>query len=512
VGVTAPHPNRWRAFALLGTAFFMTVLDAAIANVALPTIGRELEFSQENLQWVVTAYAIMYGGFLLLGGRAADLLGRRSVFMGGLALFTAASLACGLAGSETTLIVFRAIQGLGAAITAPAALSIVTTIFPEGRERNAALGIWGALAGMGAAVGLLVGGLLTRYAGWEWIFFVNVPIGALVLALTRLVVPESRLESVRRRYDPYGAVLISGCLILLVYAISTAPEVGWAAARTILLLAVAAVLLAAFLAVESRIDQPLMRLGIFRIRTVAAANTVGLLVGAVVFSLFFLLTLYVQLVLGWSPLETGLAFLVIAVMGIAAAVLTESLIPRVGPKVVMATGMCCLGLGILWFTQIEVDGSFAAGLLPGMIVAGAGITLSFIPVSITALSGVSERESGLASGLIETNQSIGGALGLAVASSIFATRAEGLISEGEAPAQALTSGFSLAFWVVAFVAFAGAAAPLVLLRGTRVEVRPQVSARTATSPFTVNRNTTSSLTTALLTGEAGRDEPRPQPG
>jgi EmrB/QacA subfamily drug resistance transporter len=514
--VPEPHPHRWRAFALVGTAFFMTVLDATITNVALPTIGEELEFSPENLQWVVTAYAIMYGGFLLLGGRSADLLGRRRMFMVGVTVFTGASLVCGLSNSDTMLIVARAVQGLGAAITAPAALSIVTTLFPEGKERNAALGIWGALAGMGSAVGLLAGGLLTEYAGWEWIFFVNVPIGLAVLAITRALVPESRLAGARRRYDALGAVLITSALILLVYAISKAPEVGWGTARTIGLLVAAGVLLAAFLLRESRIEDPLMPLGIFRIRTVAGANSVGLLVGAAIFSLFVLSTLYLQQVLGWSPLKTGLVFLINAAASIAGAMLTEVLIPRIGPKNVMAIGMAFVGAGLLCFTQIDVDGGFWFPILPGLILSGLGVTLSFIPVSITALSGVAERESGLASGLIETNQSMGGAIGLAIATSIFATHVASKLENVSVPTseqvgQALTEGFATAYWVAAFIAFAGVAAALILLRGVPIETRAAPEKRTATSPYAVNRNATATLTMAFLTGEEGAEDAQPRP-
>ena len=503
----APHPHRWRAFALCGTAFFMTVLDATITNVALPTIGRELEFSPDNLQWVVSAYAIMYGGFLLLGGRAADLLGRRVVFMSGLALFTAASLVCGLSNSDVMLIIARAAQGLGAAITAPAALSIVTTIFPEGKERNTALGIWGGLAGIGSAVGLIAGGLLTEYAGWEWIFFVNVPIGVAVLALTRAIVPESRLEGARRRYDALGAVLITGALIVLVYSISKAPDVGWVTFRTIGMLVVAGALLAAFLLRETRIEDPLVPLRIFKIRTVAGANSVGLLVGASIYSLFVLSTIYLQQVLGWSPLKTGLVFLINAAASIAGAGLTEALVPRIGPKNVMAIGMSLVGLGLLCFTQVDPDGGFLFPILPALILSGLGVTLSFIPVSITALSGVSERESGLASGLIETNQSMGGALGLAIATSIFVGHANSALGDVAVPtpdqiATALTDGFAIAYLVAALIAFAGVAAALILLRGVRIETGDAEVRRSATSPYSINRNTTASLTTAMLTGEA----------
>ena len=305
-------PHRWRILAVVATAFFMTILDVSIVNVALPSIARDLDFSQENLQWVITAYAIAFGGFLLLGGRAADLLGRRRVFMVGVALFTIASLVCGLAQNDEMLIVSRSVQGIGGAIISPAALSIVMTSFEEGADRNKALGVWGALGGSGAAVGVLLGGVLTEYLSWRWIFFVNVPVGALVLALTPRIVPESRREGAERRYDALGAVLVSSGLALLVYAISEAPKVGWASARTILVLIAAAGLLIGFLVNERRIHDPLMPFHIFRVRTVAGANGVGALLGAVIFANFFLLTLYVQQILSFSAMKTGLTFLATA--------------------------------------------------------------------------------------------------------------------------------------------------------------------------------------------------------
>src|SRR5882757_2085677 len=300
--------RRWRAFAVLAVSFFMTVADLAIVNVALPTIGRKLHFSETSLQWVVTGYALTFGGFLLLGGRAADLLGRRRILMAGLAVFTAASLGCGLATTEGFLIAMRFLQGLGAAIVLPAALSIVMNMFPEGAERNKALGVWGAIGASGAAVGVMAGGLLTRYAGWQYIFFLNVPIGAAALALAPRVVPESRLATERRRYDPFGAVTVTGGLLLLVYAISKAPQDGWASGRTISLLAVAAALVGAFLAIETRVESPLLPLRIFRLRTVAGANAVGLLLGGSFFAFIFVGTLYMQQVLGFSALKTGLAW------------------------------------------------------------------------------------------------------------------------------------------------------------------------------------------------------------
>src|SRR6058998_222234 len=421
------NPHRWRILAVVATAFFMTILDVSIVNVALPSIGRSLDFSRENLQWVITAYAIAFGGFLLLGGRAADLLGRRRIFMIGVGLFTIASLVCGLAQSEGMLIVARAVQGLGGAIITPAALSIVMTSFEEGADRNKALGIWGALGGSGAAVGVLAGGVLTKYLGWEWIFFVNVPVGALVLVLTPRIVPESRREGAERSYDALGAVLVSCGLALRVYTISRAPDVGWATTRTILLLIASGALLVAFLVNERRIHDPLMPFHIFRVRTVAGANAVGALLGAVLFANFFLLTLYVQNVLGYSALKTGVTFVATAGTAVVAAGVAQALTTKVGPKPVIAVGLALLTAGMLWYSQIPVHGRFVSDLLPGYLMVGVGIAFAFVPVSIAALAGVVEREAGLASGLINTSQQIGGAIGTAVASTIFATHFKALL-------------------------------------------------------------------------------------
>ena len=470
VGAVAPDPRRWRVLALVGAAFFMTILDVAIVNVALPSIARDLEFSRDNLQWVITAYAIVFGGFLLLGGRAADLLGRRSVFMVGVTLFTLASLACGLASEDWMLIVARAVQGLGAAIISPAALSIVMTSFEEGPERNKALGVWGALGGSGAAVGVLLGGILTRYLGWEWIFLVNVPVGAVVVALSVPMIRETRVAAAERRYDPFGAVTITAALVILVYAISEAPDVGWGAARTIVLLAVSAALVAAFVAIELRSRAPLVPLGIFRVRTLLGANVVAIMLAGAMFAMFFLLTLYVQQVLDYSALEAGLTFLATAGTAVLSAGIAQALVTRVGVKPVMAVGLGLLAAANLWYTQISVDGTFQVDLLPGYIAAGIGIAFSFIPVSVAALAGIGEREAGLASGLINTSQQIGGAIGVAVASTIFTSHFESLLRGGEPPPAALTGGFQWAFWVVLGIAAAGLLAVFTLIRREEIPV------------------------------------------
>jgi EmrB/QacA subfamily drug resistance transporter len=441
----------------------MTVLDVSIVNVALPSIGEALNFSRENLQWVISAYAITFGGFLLLAGRAADLLGRRRVFMVGVALFTLASLVCGLANSEAVLIGARTVQGLGAAIVSPAALSIITTLFVEGAERNKALGIWGAVGGSGAAVGVLAGGILTKYLGWEWIFFVNVPVGIAVLALTVALVTESRVETARRRYDALGAFTVTSGLALLVFTISKAPDVGWGS-RTIGLLILSVALLAAFLVIEMRVEQPLMPLRIFRVRTVTGANIVGLILGGVVFANFFLLTLYVQQVLGFSALKAGLTFLATAGTAVISAGVAQALVTKVGVKPILATGLVLMTGGMLWYTQISVDGSYATDLLPGYIAIGIGLAFSFVPVTIAALAGVAEHEAGLGSGLINTSQQIGGAIGVAVASTIATSHFTTLVSSGTAQPSALTQGFQWAFWFLAALSALGIAATLVFVR------------------------------------------------
>jgi len=439
--------HRWRAFAVLAVAYFMTIIDLTIVNVALPTIGRDLHFSESDLQWVVTAYGLTFGGFLLLGGRMADLLGRKRIFLVGLTLFTVASLVCGLAGNIGVLIAARAVQGIGAAIISPAALSIVMNMFAEGAERNKALGLWGGIGAAGATVGLITGGLLTRYVGWEYIFFLNLPIGIAALLLAPRIVPESRLEGVRRRFDPLGAITVTSGLLLLVYALSKAPEVGWGAARTVTLLAVSAASLLAFLLVETRVEAPLMPLRIFRLRTVAAANAVGLLLGGSFFAFIFIGTLYMQQVLGYSALQTGVAWLAASLTSVALAGLSQLLVTRVSAGRVMALGMALVGGGALWATQVPVGGHFWSALAGPFFVAGAGTAFAFIPVSIAGLAGVSEREAGLASGLLNTSQQLGGAIGVALASTVAATHFNTLTGDGKTVNAALTGGFQWAFWV-----------------------------------------------------------------
>ena len=458
-------PNRWKALAIVCAAFFMTVLDVSIVNVALPSIGESLHFSRDNLQWVITAYAITFGGFLLLGGRAADLLGRRRVFLVGVTLFTIASFLCGLAWSEGVLVGARALQGLGAAIISPAALSIITTTFDEGPERNKALGIWGAIGGSGAAVGVLAGGVLTKYLGWEWIFFVNVPVGVLAFSLAPRFVRESRTDR-ESTQDVAGAVTVTAGLALLVYAVSKAPDHGWGSGWTLSRLAVAALLLAAFLVVESRAKDPLMPFRIFRVSTVAGANAAGLLLGAVVFANFFILTLYVQQVLGWSALKTGITFIATAGTAVLWAGLAQALVTKVGPKIVMLVGFAAMTAGMAWYTQIPMHASYWSDLLPGYLLVGFALPFSFIPVSIAALAGVEQHEAGLASGLINTAQQVGGAIGVAVTSSVSLSHFNHLVAQHGPRSfpSSFTAGSQWAFWVCVGIGVASFLAGLALVR------------------------------------------------
>jgi EmrB/QacA subfamily drug resistance transporter len=469
--------HRWRAFSLLAVAYFMTAVDMLIVNVALPTIGRKLHFAQADLQWVVTAYALTFGGFLLLGGRAADLLGRRRVFTAGLALFTAASLACALATSGIFLIIMRGVQGMGAAMVLPAALSIVMNMFTEGAERNKALGLWGAIGASGATVGVLAGGVLTRYAGWPYIFYLNVVVGGAALLLTRRVVPESRLRSARRRYDPLGAIAVTAALVIMVYAISQAPTVGWTAPRTVALIALSAALLAAFVVIEARAQAPLLPLRLFRLSTLAGSNAVGFLLGAGFYGYIFIGTLYMQQVLGYSALNTGLAWLTVGVTGVVLAGPAQVLVTRASVKLVMAAGLTLTGAGILWATQAPAHGGFWANLAGPLFLTGA-VTWIFIPVSIGALVGVTERDAGVASGLIDSSQQLGGAIGIAVASTVAATRTRDLHTQGHTIAGALTGGFHTALWVCGLTALA--AVPIAFLLIRRIDITQTTTAQATT--------------------------------
>ena len=461
--------RRWRAFSLLAVAYFMTAVDLLIVNVALPTIGVKLHFAESDLQWVVTAYALTFGGFLLLGGRAADLLGRRRMFMAGLALFTAASLACALATSGTFLIIMRGVQGLGAAMVLPAALSIVMNMFPEGAERNKALGLWGAIGASGATVGVLAGGALTRYAGWPYIFYLNVAVGGAALLLARRVVPESRL---RRRAPPLRPARR--------HHRDRRPGDRWSTRSRrrrpsggpppgpLALLAAAAALLAAFLVIEARAEAPLLPLRLFRLKTLAGSNAVGFLLGASFYGYIFIGTLYMQQVLGYSAMKTGLAWLAVGLTGVVLAGPAQMLVTRASAKLVMAAGMALTGAGILWATQVPAHGSFWANLAGPFFLTGA-VTWVFIPVSIGALAGVTERDAGVASGLIDSSQQLGGAIGIAVASTVAAARSRALLGQGHAVAAALTGGFHWAFWVCGLLGLAAVPVALLLVRRTVTE-------------------------------------------
>jgi EmrB/QacA subfamily drug resistance transporter len=469
--VTSPR-LKWLALALLAAVQFMVVLDIAIVNVALPSIQTDLEFSQANLQWVISAYALVFGGFLLLGGRTADILGRRRVFMIGLIAFTIGSLLCGLAWSETSLIGARAIQGLGAATISPAALAILMTTFAEGRERNIALGVWGAVGGFGAAAGVLLGGVLTDALSWEWIFFVNIPVGIAALALTPLLLNESRDTRVRS-FDAPGAVLVTGGLTTLVLAITQGSDWGWSSGRTIGVFAAAAALLVGFVLWENRAKEPLMRFGILRTKTVLGANVAGFILGTALFSMFLMLTLYMQQVLGYSAMKTGVAYLAVAGTSIIWANVAAALVSKVGVRPLIAGGMAILTVGLVLFSQVSVGGSYAANLLPGFLIIALGMALCFVPISIAALAGVSQAEAGIASGLINTSQQIGGAVGIALLSTIAISRTEDEVASGAAVPEALTSGFQLAFWVGAGIALAGVLAALTLIRQEEIEVAPE---------------------------------------
>jgi EmrB/QacA subfamily drug resistance transporter len=460
--------HKWLALALLATVQFMVVLDIAIVNVALPSIQLDLGFSQENLQWVISAYALLFGGFLLLGGRAADLLGRRRLFVAGLVVFTVASLLSGLAWSDEVLILTRAMQGLGAAIITPAALSILMTTFSEGRERNAALGVWGAVGAFGAVAGVLLGGVLTDWLSWEWIFYINIPVGLAALALTPLLLTESRDAHVKS-FDVPGAVLVTGGLITLVYAITQANDYGWSSVETIGLFVAAGALLAAFVGWESRVSEPLMPFSIFRTKTVTAANIAGLILGTVTFSMFLMLTLYMQQVLGYSPMRTGVAYLAVAGTAIVWSAVAAQLVNRVGVKPTIAAGMTLLTVGLLFFTQVSVGGSYAGDLLPGFLIIAAGLGFSFVPISIAALAGVQPSEAGLASGLFNTSQQIGGALGIAALSTIATTKTSDGVAAGTPLPKALTDGFEAAFIWGGVVAAIGILVALVLVRRADLE-------------------------------------------
>ncbi|MGH3070859.1 MAG: MFS transporter [Gaiellaceae bacterium] len=473
-----PDPRRWWALALLCGAFFMVILDAAIVIVALPSIETDLGFSAQGLQWVLSAYALTFAGLLLLGGRAADLLGRRRVFMVGLAFFTVASLLCGLAWSDDALIAARAFQGLGAAVMTPSALSIITTTFEEGSERNKALGIWGALGGIGGTAAWLVGGPLVDGLGWEWIFFINVPIGLAALALSPLLLRESRGSTARRTYDLGGALTITGALVLLVYGVVEAPETGWGDPQTLLLFAGSAALLAAFALIESRHSAPLVPLRILRSRTLVGANAVMLLFSTVGFGLPFIMTLYAQQVLGYSAVKFGLSSLPLPLGAVVGSILGQAIVLKVGFRPVATVGLALAGASSLLLTQVSATGSYFDDIFFGLLIIGPGIGLVFVTVSIAAFAGVAEHESGLASGLSNTAFQIGAALGVAIVSTVAISRTDDVFATSTAadPAFALTEGFRSAFMACAVLAGIGLAVALLLLGKPRSSAEEEVDA------------------------------------
>jgi EmrB/QacA subfamily drug resistance transporter len=462
--------NANAVLAIVAVAQFMVILDASIVNVALPTIRRDVGFSEQSLSWILNAYTLIFGGFLLLGGRAADRLGRRRLFMAGIGLFAAASLVCGVSQSEGELLVARGFQGLGGAMVSPAALSIILTTFAEGPERNRALAVWGAIAGAGGAVGLLLGGALVQLLSWRWVFFVNVPIGAVVLALAPRIVPESRAESVAKGgYDIGGAVTITLGTMSLVFTLIKADSWGWTSGRTIAGFVVAAALSAAFLFIERRHDDPLVPLRIFSNRSLSAADATLLVVVAALFGMFFFLTLYLQQVLGFSALKTGVAYLPLSLTLIASSGVASRFVDRFGPKPILVAGLLISTGGFVVLNTVTGHGDYASHVVPAMIILGVGMGMSFVPVTIAGTSGVAPQDSGLASGLLNTTQQVGGSLGLAILSSIATSRTTSALQTGSALPAALTHGFKGAFIVAAGLCAMGAAFTIVLLPGRQRE-------------------------------------------
>ena len=470
--------RKWWALALLCAVQFMVVLDVAIVNVALPSIQVDLGFSSENLQWIISAYALVFGGFLLLGGRLADILGRRQVFMAGLVIFTIGSLLCGLAWSDESLIGARALQGLGAATITPSALSILTTTFAEGRERNIALGAWGAVGGFGAAAGVLLGGILTDLLSWEWIFFVNIPVGIAGLVLAPILLSESK-DAHGQSHDIPGAVLVTGGLSLLVLGITQGQQWGWGSVATVGVFVASAVMLGAFALWEQRQEHPLVPFSIFRLQTLTAANVAGFIMGTAMFSMFLMLTLYMQQVLDFSPLKTGVGYLAVAGTAVIWANVAAVAVNRVGVKPALILGMSLLTAGLLYFTQVSVDGSYWADLFPGFLILGIAIPFVFVPVTIAALAGTKPQEAGLASGLINTTQQIGGAVGIALLSTIAVSTTEDALGTGAAAPVALTDGFVNAFWAGAAIAFVGVLVSIFMVRGRDLAPQESVAAQPA---------------------------------
>jgi EmrB/QacA subfamily drug resistance transporter len=476
--------NPWLVLVIACMAQFMVVLDASVVNIALPSVQRGLHFSASNLQWIVNGYTLIFGGFLLLGGRAADLIGRKRLFVAGVVLFSCASLLNGFAQTSGMLIAGRALQGLGGALVSPAALSIVTTTFSDGEQRTKALGVWSAIAASGAAVGLLVGGVLTDLASWRWVFFVNVPVGIVTVALAVRYVMESRVEVAHRSFDIAGAIAVTGGLVVLVYTIVKAQAFGWGSARTLGLGAVAIVLLVSFVAIERRSRAPLMRLGIFRIRALAVADTVLLLVASGMFGMFFFASLYVQEILGYSPLRAGLAFLPVTAGIMIGAGLAQPLIRRFGVRNVSVAGITIATAGMLVMTQLPVHGSYVGNLLVGLLPMSLGMGLTFVPITLLGTSGVRGEDAGLASGLFNTAQQVGGSLGLAILSTLAATQTTSLLHAHRSSAiAARVSGYHVAFLGAAIMLAGGAVLLAFALRRRHIkEVELAIAATGGAAP------------------------------
>lgn len=476
--------NRWLVLVIACMAQFMVVLDATVVNVALPSIQRGLHFSPANLQWVVNSYTLIFGGFLLLGGRAADILGRKRLFVAGIAVFSIASLINGLAQSSSMLVVGRGLQGLGGALVSPAALAIITTTFTDQQERTRALGVWAAIAAGGGAVGLLMGGLLTDLASWRWVFFVNVPVGIITFAMAMRYVAESRIRTAQRSFDLAGAVTVTAGLVLLVYTIVETQSYGWGSPRTLGLGAVALALLAGFYAIERRSPAPLVRLSIFRVRTIAVADSVLLLLASGMFGMFFFASLYVQEILGYSPLKAGLAFLPVTAGIVIGAGLAQQLVRRAGVRNVSVAGLVLATVGMLVLTQVPVHGSYLGDLLPGLMPLSIGMGLVFVPITLLATGGVGEEDSGLASGLFNTSQQVGGSLGLAILSTLAASQTARLLSSHSATVVAArVSGYHVAFLAAAIMLASGSAIMAFALRRSHTkEIEMELNASGAAAP------------------------------
>jgi EmrB/QacA subfamily drug resistance transporter len=473
VSSTTNTSRRWSALALIVTAQFMVILDVAIVNVALPSIKEDLGFSQDSLQWVISAYAILFGGVLLLGGRLADLIGRRRMFVTGLIVFAAGSLLCGLAWSEGSLIGFRALQGIGGALLAPAALALLMTTFSEGRERNLALGIYGAASGSGAAAGVLLGGVLTSYLSWTWIFFVNVPVGIAAALLAPVLLRESKPELGHRHFDVRGAVTGTAGLMLLVYGLTEGTTAGWSSSATVASLVAAVALLGTFLLAEARSPFPLLPLRLFRNRSLAASNAVMAIIGGVTFSEFFILTLYVQNVLGYSAIEAGLAFVGFAGTVVVISNVAQVVVGRVGVRTTLLTGLVLSAVSVSILARLPEHANYSIDLLPAFVLGGAGLGLSFVPITIGGLTGVARTDAGIASGLINTSRQVGGAIGIAVVTAVATSAAR---HAGAAPGspEALDHGFRIALLTVDGIILAGIAITLAFLRSPQTEASPAI--------------------------------------